>query len=136
MSLAQNFVDLLTRCLNISQESIDSCQKVIDMCSGRDFEDCGKEIGVLVVKVTECIKCCQQAINHGEQYLNSCNNRHCSELVQQFIDKAEKCIHKCEAVSMQCKERSAFCMSASFECLKACQELVQSIAALQGHKVA
>jgi len=134
MSLAQNFVDLLNMCLNTSQDCIDSCQKVIDMCSGRDFEDCGKEIGMLVTRVAECIKCCKRAKSQAEEYVNSCKDVGCSELVKKFIDKSKKCIDKCEAVSMQCKERTAFCISASFECLKACKELTQTIAGLISYK--
>lgn len=135
MSLAQNFVDLLNMCLNSSQECIDSCQKVIDMCSGRDFEDCGKEIGIMIVKATECIKCCNLAQTRAEEYLNSCKDSHCSELVQKFIEKSQKCMDKCNAVIMQCKERTAFCISSNFECLKACQELTQIIAELTGHTI-
>lgn len=135
MSLAQNFVDLLGMCLNSSQECIDSCQKVIDMCSGRDFEDCGKEIGILVVKAASCIKFCQMAKSHAEDYLKTCKDSHCSKLVQQFIEKSKHCVDQCNAVNMQCKERSAFCISATFECLKACKELTQAIASLTGHTV-
>lgn len=135
MSLAQNFVDLLGMCLNSSQECIDSCQKVIDMCSGRDFEDCGKELGILIAKATNCIKHCQMAKSHAEEYLRSCKDSHCSELVQKFIDKSKKCIDHCNAVIMQCNERTAFCISSTFECLKACKEITQTIAALTGQKL-
>jgi len=135
MSLAQTFVDLLNMCLNASEACIDSCQKVVDMCSGRDFEDCGKEIGILEVKTAECIKCCKIAKSHAEDYLKNCKDSHCSELVQKFIEKSEKCISHCTAAGKQCKERTAFCISSTFECIKACKELTQVIAALTGHEI-
>jgi len=135
MSLAQNFVDLLNMCLTVSQECIDSCQKVVDMCSGRDFEDCGKEIGILISKAAECIKCCQRGKSHAEDYIKTCKDDHCSELVQKFIEKSQNCIDHCNAVIMQCTDRTAFCISSTFECLKACNELTQAIAALTGNKI-
>jgi len=135
MSLAQNFVDLLNQCLNSSQECIDSCQKVVDMCSGRDFEDCGKEIGILVSRATECIKFCERAKSHAQDYLKICKDSHCTELVQKFIDKSQKCVDHCNAVIMQCEQRTAFCISSTFDCLKACTELTEAIAALTGNKI-
>lgn len=133
MSLAKNFVDLLNMCLNTSEECIDSCQKVIDMCSGRDFEDCGKELGILEVKTAECVKCCKLANSRAEEYLKSCKDLNCSDLVKKFIDKSERCISQCTAAGKQCKGHTAFCISSTFECIKACKELTQIIGVLLGY---